>query len=317
MSSYAVPALLRAGRGGAAPAPRRPAAGSRDPRSVWERMAAGASQRIPQTYDAIFQRVATSIPFQLLKANSWEESRYKADARPPVSKTTGKPISSATGLGQILKATLDLFNKQNGYSYTLDDMTDPEKNGMVQAWLFNKIAKSLNEHAGWPINWDDPNFVAAVLLAYGAGSTQVPIIVGKMHAAGKPFSEITTDAIRKAAGIMYPSSGIYVDPKLADAQGKGPYMSNDEIGRNVADKLRYYLELRPAAVAAIEDNAGPWADPAAARAPYADAYDVKPQTQQAPAVPKKGDGWTLLLIAGLGIAGYRLLSRPKRAEYAL
>ena len=250
MSSYAVPALLRAKGGGAAPArQQRAAGGARDTRCVWERMAAaGASQRIPQTYDAIFQRVATSIPFQLLKANSWEESRYKADARPPKGKD-GKPISSATGLGQILKATLDLFNRQNGYSYTLDDMTDPEKNGMVQAWLFNKIAKSLNEHAGWPINWDDPNFVAAVLLAYGAGSTQVPIIVGKMHAAGKPFSEITTDAIRKAAGIMYPSSGIYVDPKLADAQGKGPYMSNDEIGRNVADKLRYYLELRPAAVA--------------------------------------------------------------------
>jgi len=307
---------------GAAVAPARP--------SIWlqtsGRVAAGhvstTPATIPPTFDEIFGRVAAGVPVALLKSNSWHESAYDPKAMP--KNKSGKVISSARGLGQVMAATLKTFNAQNRANYSEDDLFDPEKNAIVQAWLFNWIATQLNKESGWPIDWDDPRFVAAVLLGYGAGATLVPKLAGRMHKEGVAYTALTTAALRKRGGELYPSSAIYVDPKLADANGKGPWASSQEIADNVAMKMRDYLALRgvpPAAAAAAAMNvATPSAvvvsAPMSALAGPAHASSSTPRTSST--ATESSSTWGKVLLAVLGGVGlYKIVDSQAQKKAAI
>jgi len=193
--------------------------------------------KIPTTYDAIIQRVAQGIPVQFIKSLIWHESGMDPTARPLNSKK--QPISSATGLGQVLGMVVDDFNKANGYKFTLKDMEDPEKNLMVTTWLIKTIIKVYKQNTQLKENWDDPNWVGLLYLGYGAGFSSkqgVAYLVNYMEKNGIPPSQITPETVRLLAMKLFPSSKYY--------NNGGGYMSEPLLMTSINNKTRDYFALR-------------------------------------------------------------------------
>ncbi|MFW3388149.1 UNVERIFIED_CONTAM: transglycosylase SLT domain-containing protein, partial [Kocuria sp. CPCC 205274] len=76
-------------------------------------------------FDAVFDSAAksTGLRYDFLRNIAQLESGYRADARPPVDKATGKRASSATGVMQLIKGTGAMYGLN-----TDADFLDPNKN---------------------------------------------------------------------------------------------------------------------------------------------------------------------------------------------
>jgi hypothetical protein len=200
-------------------------------------------------FDQILTRITTGVPSQLLKATIWEESRFDPNAKSydkkhPLTEQDKKEGAKyhivARGLGQVIPSTLETFNQLNRQNYSFEDLYEPEKNLIIVDWLYNFIKNTFKKYTSTQQeNWDDPEYVGNIMLAYGAGSgTQhgVVNIIRAMEAKGVPKEQINIDNIRTAAMKAYPAVLTYND-------GRG-YMSDPGLLKNIKAKLKDYLILR-------------------------------------------------------------------------
>lgn len=187
---------------------------------------------IPDVYEVEIRAAANAsgVPFEFLRAQAWHESALKADAKPQGS--------SARGLFQILDSNRLAYNSETGRNVTPEQLFDPMINAQVAAWLHNKIAKVYSATGIEPLKsgWfaKDPSFYGGlVALGWTAGYNGVVKVVERLNAKGFPAARITPDTVMDAAGVVVPKSKIYVDPKLVDVDGNGPYMSHPALRKHV------------------------------------------------------------------------------------
>jgi hypothetical protein len=186
-------------------------------------------------FDEYFQSSGKrwDVPWELLRVIAYHESGITTFAH--AVDSDGEPVSSALGVMQTIKATVDTYNKANGttlhhptlkqlkagYDWrTASVCEEPEKSIDVGAWLLHTIV-GLYAKNGIKIDWHWPSDVGLVLLAYGGGSELVPKIVGKM-AQKMPREDLTVANVIAVASKAYPDEpgynnghGFLSDPALA------------------------------------------------------------------------------------------------------
>ncbi|MCS5736714.1 transglycosylase SLT domain-containing protein, partial [Herbiconiux daphne] len=105
-------------------------------------------------FDSLFTKHAQTngLRYDFLRNIAQIESGYRADARPPIDKKTGKRASSATGVMQLISGT----GKEVGL-LTEADFLDPDKNigggakylaRMLKASGGNEMRAALAYHSG-------------------------------------------------------------------------------------------------------------------------------------------------------------------------
>ncbi len=210
--------------------------------------------KIPDTYDSLFEEwgIRRGVPPEFLKALSWHESGFKPAARPVDKK--GKPISSATGFFQVLKATVELFNSEAKEAhFTIDDMTDPAKATQVGSWLVAKIVKTYDA-SGAPdlrTDWQDPIYAGLVALGYVAGWSDkqgVAAIGTRLHNRGYT-AKLTPGVVAEYARQWYPDSAIY--------NTGGGYMSDPALLTHVKKIAADYADLITPFKSVAADVVGP------------------------------------------------------------
>ena len=212
----------------------------------------GDAHLIPKTYDALFKKYGTpDIPKNFLKALAWSESRFNPKAK--------SPSSSCTGLFQIMKGTLDDFNKANGTKLSMSAMTDPKANTRVACWHLRTIINTYKERVPALLSpdWTKLGWVSLLVLGWGAGWSPVGgviQIVDQLLRTVEP-DKITLDTVIQAAGVLHPKSTIYADPKLRDADGYGPYMSDPTLRTYVLATVQRFYTLGGAGTAAAAATA--------------------------------------------------------------
>jgi hypothetical protein len=205
---------------------------------------------IPDLYPAEIKAAsdASGVPVPFLRAQAFHESGLKADAKPGPEWH-----SSARGLFQILNFNREAFNKEMGENITEDGMYDPMNNARVAAWLHRKVAKAYSNtgieplKSGWFVP-DPTAYAGLVALGWTAGHNGVIEVVRKLNEKGFKPERINADTVIDAAGVLFPHSKIYVDPKKADKDGHGPFMSHPELRVHIRGIVRDWKKLsgRPA-----------------------------------------------------------------------
>lgn len=195
--------------------------------------------KIPATQDLLFGELSrtSGIPFAFLKSLAWHETRFDAHAVSP---------TNVPGMFQCTSAVRNMYNKKNGTKWTRDEMFDPYKCGLVACFLLNLIVDEYKQTGvikpeNFTTFWRSSVDVGLIYLGYTAGWTReqgVPAITGRMREKGV---EITVPKVIETAGILYPKSKIYVDPKKRDANGFGPYMSDPSLLPHIDHEVTDYF----------------------------------------------------------------------------
>jgi hypothetical protein len=112
------------------------------------------------------------------------------------------PISSASGLFQILKKTLDDYNKIHKRSLAPDTLFNPAINATVAVDLLQKIIAEYFKHPSLKVDWNDPRTTSLVALGWNAGWSEadgVAGVVSKMEKAGITPNRVTIVSVGEAA----------------------------------------------------------------------------------------------------------------------
>lgn len=143
--------------------------------------------------------------------------------------------SSATGLGQILSGTRDLYNQREGKAAGLvvanqAALKDPATNIRVATWLLRTIADlyaATCADAKWKHNWANRDYVECVSLGYTAGWSDMEGVAGiiRRMTIEKRMPRPTADQVIKAAGEYYPLKAIY--------NRGGGYMSDPALSAHI------------------------------------------------------------------------------------
>jgi len=158
--------------------------------------------QMPHTWDDVFERNRGEVPLSLVRAISYLESGFKADAK--------NPGSSATGLFQVMSATRDDYNRRYGTNYVQEDLKQPEIAARIGIELLRHIADSLVSHHPQTVvrNWKDPRFASYVVMGFVNGwteSTGVGRLIGILESTGMEPTAITVDALNdKAQDLDFP-----------------------------------------------------------------------------------------------------------------
>lgn len=168
----------------------------------------------------------------------------------PAAQSRG---SSATGLGQILSGTRELYNEREGKAAGLavakqSDLLDAATNIRVSTWLIRTIADlyaSTCPDAKWHHNWSNRDYVECVSLGYTAGWSDMEGVAGiiRRMTIEQRKARPTADEVIKAAGEFYPLKAIYntgggymSDPKLsAHVHSVGRDAFSGEFAKTIAD----------------------------------------------------------------------------------
>lgn len=154
-------------------------------------------------YDPIFRKYAGRLPVAFLRALAYRESGLN-----PSSIMPGSP-NAARGILQVVGVVREDYNRQNGTSYTADDLLNPEVNVKIAASLINRIVGYYAKHPSGNMHedWTNPEFVKLLVAGWNAGFSEaagVGKVASYLEQRGVP---VTHDAVyanaAAAGGVSY------------------------------------------------------------------------------------------------------------------
>jgi hypothetical protein len=156
--------------------------------------AAPSSDRLPRTFDPIFERYRGHIPIEYLRALAMQESGMNPRAS----------SGPAHGLLQITEVVRADFNRAHGTTITRAQLFDPDANVRIATWLVRFIVDSYHRHHADVPNmrpdWSNPRFAELVTFGWGAGPSEaggVGRVVGYLERKGA--REIDLDLVHEHA----------------------------------------------------------------------------------------------------------------------